>query len=130
MLFVADQLERLESLLVETGGLLTESVARLDPWSPETIGTFRASLTYDTGHSLHVAVTLDTVPGYPLWISYSFHLMDSAGRTVLRYDNAPHHPELEGTFPHHRHVGPDERPEEALPRLRDILRDVTQAVGL
>ena len=28
-----------------------------------------------------------------------------AGHLILRYDNAPHHPEV-GTFPHHKHLRP------------------------
>lgn len=34
---------------------------------------------------------------------YSFHVL-LGRRMVVRWDNAPHHPEVE-SFPHHRHAG-------------------------
>jgi hypothetical protein len=34
---------------------------------------------------------------------YSFHWQDVAGNLICRWDNAPHHPELDN-FPHHVHT--------------------------
>ncbi|RJS73950.1 hypothetical protein CW696_00340 [ANME-2 cluster archaeon] len=34
---------------------------------------------------------------------YSFHWQDMAGNLICRWDNAPHHPELDN-FPHHIHT--------------------------
>ncbi len=34
---------------------------------------------------------------------YRYHYMDADNRLVFRYDNAPHHPEI-NTFPHHKHL--------------------------
>jgi hypothetical protein len=39
--------------------------------------------------------------------NYKFHWQDSQGRLIKRWDNAPHHPEVEG-FPHHLHDGSEE----------------------
>lgn len=33
---------------------------------------------------------------------YSYHWQDKRKTTILRWDNAPHHPEIK-TFPHHLH---------------------------
>lgn len=33
---------------------------------------------------------------------YSYHWQDREKKTILRWDNAPHHPEVK-TFPHHLH---------------------------
>ncbi len=41
---------------------------------------------------------------------YAFHWQDPQGHLLVRWDNAPHYPELK-SFPHHRHVG--DRIEEA-----------------
>jgi len=38
---------------------------------------------------------------YPEGLKYSFQYMDADGDTLLRYDNAPHHPEIGR---HHRHT--------------------------
>lgn len=37
-------------------------------------------------------------------IKYSFHWQDARGNLIRRWDNAPHHPEVE-THPDHVHVG-------------------------
>lgn len=40
--------------------------------------------------------------------TYRHHWQDPSGRLVRRWDNAPHHPEVE-TFPHHLHDGAEDR---------------------
>lgn len=39
---------------------------------------------------------------------YRHHWQDNAGRLIKRWDNAPHHPEVD-TFPHHLHDGAEDR---------------------
>lgn len=34
---------------------------------------------------------------------YRLHYMNSTGQMLFRYDNAPHHPEVD-TYPHHKHT--------------------------
>lgn len=52
------------------------------------------------------------------------------GERVFRYDNAPHHPEVL-TFPHHKHVGQDDRlAESAQPTLADILTEIEKLLLL
>jgi hypothetical protein len=50
-----------------------------------------------------------------------------AGKAVLRYDNASHHPDLP-TFPHHKHVG-NERVPAAEPTLSQVLNEVAFLLG-
>ncbi len=35
---------------------------------------------------------------------YRYHYQTAEGELIRRWDNAPHHPDVE-TFPHHVHVG-------------------------
>ncbi|HEY3347837.1 MAG TPA: DUF6516 family protein [Nitrospirota bacterium] len=57
--------------------------------------------------------------------SYSYHLQDKDGKLVARWDNSPHHKNLE-TYPHHRHTGgrikPSFKPtvDELIKYLQDI----------
>ncbi|AEA46526.1 toxin-antitoxin system TumE family protein [Archaeoglobus veneficus] len=44
---------------------------------------------------------------------YSYHWQDKDRKLLLRWDNAPHHPEIE-TFPHHLHRGNKVEPAEEL----------------
>ncbi len=34
---------------------------------------------------------------------YSYHFQDKNGKLIKRWDNAPHHPEIE-SYPHHLHI--------------------------
>ena len=67
---------------------------------------------------------LKGVDGYPNRTHYSFHFMDSDNRTIFRYDNAPHHDELDFA-PHHKHIGEDERVYGCeQPSARDIRNEI------
>ncbi len=39
---------------------------------------------------------------------YRYHWQAQSGKLIKRWDNAPHHPEID-TFPHHIHVGFDDQ---------------------
>jgi hypothetical protein len=75
----------------------------------------------------HIEGRLDLIGGYQLFISeyvftiptlrrskYRYHVQDASGRFVCRWDNAPHHPQIE-TFPDHCHVA--EKVVEASPPM-------------
>ena len=52
----------------------------------------------------------------------SFHYQRPDGTCVVRYDNAPHHPQV-STFPDHKHM--DDRIEAAEPPdLSEVLREI------
>jgi len=62
---------------------------------------------------------------------YRHHWQDGAGHLVKRWDNAPHHPQL-NTFPHHLHQGAanrvvDHPPVNGLDTLRCILESYRDA---
>ncbi len=38
--------------------------------------------------------------------NYSYHWQNEKEELIVRWDNSPHHPELE-TFPHHKHLNND-----------------------
>jgi hypothetical protein len=55
-------------------------------------------------------------------LDYSFHYQRPDGTCVVRYDNAPHHPQV-STFPDHKHM--DDRIEAAEPPdLSEVLREI------
>lgn len=55
-------------------------------------------------------------------LEYRYHYQRADGTRVLRYDNAPHHPELPG-FPQHVHRPDGVEPADA-PDLSDVLREI------
>lgn len=53
-------------------------------------------------------------------IDYSYHWQNREKQLIARWDNAPHHSEIE-TFPHHLHKGEDIQPSEE-PTFVEILK--------
>lgn len=47
--------------------------------------------------------------------NYSYHWQDHKKRCLYRWDNTPHHPKVK-TFPHHIHIGKQERVEPSEPQ--------------
>lgn len=58
---------------------------------------------------------------------YSFHWQTAEGALIVRWDDAPHHRELE-TFPYHVHEG--EAVKMSLPvSLREVLAEIEKQTG-
>jgi hypothetical protein len=55
-------------------------------------------------------------------IDYRYHYQRADGMLVVRYDNAPHHPELPG-FPNHRHTPTGVESAEP-PDLSEVLKEI------
>ena len=73
-------------------------------------------------HQLHVAEYVLVDPVFSRR-KYRFHLQNSSLELVRRWDNAPHHPNLQ-TFPHHSHMPDGEvvaSPPMDLPRVLDAV---------
>ena len=57
---------------------------------------------------------------------YAYHLQDTEGKTILRYDNRPHHPEVE-TFPNHKHMSSSFHPlPSRKPTLNELLAEASK----
>jgi len=63
----------------------------------------RGTLTLTGGYELHVAEYVITNPGIKR-LKYRFHLQSADDKTIARWDNAAHHPEIK-SHPDHLHVG-------------------------
>ena len=55
-------------------------------------------------------------------IDYSYHWQDKEKSLITRWDNAPHHPEIE-TFPYHVHEGEHIKPSEE-PTFVEIIKKI------
>ena len=58
-------------------------------------------------------------------MGYGYQLLVD-DKPLLRYDNAPHHPEIE-TFPHHKHVGDRVEPLHS-PSIEAFLEEAKSVV--
>jgi uncharacterized protein DUF6516 len=57
---------------------------------------------------------------------YRLHYMNSASQMLFRYDNAPHHLEID-SYPHHKHT-PDKIVPSTVPSLKDILNEISAII--
>ena len=77
---------------------------------------------------LDIYEAVNTEQGFPVRVHYSYTYL-RAGERVFRYDNAPHHPEIP-TFPHHKHLGPQDALAESVePTLANILDEVERLLA-
>jgi len=57
---------------------------------------------------------------------YRLHYMNSAGQMLFRYDNSPHHPEID-YHPHHKHT-PDKIGPSNIPSINDVLKEISAVI--
>ncbi len=62
----------------------------------------KAILRFGSGYSLHVAEYVTLQDETIARVKYRYELLDTSQHHVWRWDNAPHHREVE-TFPFHQH---------------------------
>ncbi len=63
----------------------------------------KGEITFNGGYVLHIAEYVVTEPEFKR-LKYRFHFQKSNGQMVVRWDNSPHHPEVE-SHPDHVHIG-------------------------
>ena len=88
----------------------------------ERSAEFYARLSFYDASQLAASEKLDVERNAIIKTRYAYHYQDSDGALIFRYDNVPHHPEVE-THPHHKHIGNRVVPAEP-PDLGDILREI------
>ncbi|PQP33290.1 hypothetical protein C6A36_00060 [Desulfobacteraceae bacterium SEEP-SAG10] len=57
---------------------------------------------------------------------YRLHYMNADGQMLFRYDNSPHHPEID-SYPHHKHTPGKIRPSN-IPSIQDILNEISAMI--
>lgn len=70
-------------------------------------GLIRGDLFFGDGSRLYFR-ELVNIEDQVARLMYSYHYQDGAGQLIFRYDDTPHHTELDG-FPHHKHIGAESK---------------------
>ncbi|HID63748.1 MAG TPA: hypothetical protein EYP49_13575 [Anaerolineae bacterium] len=84
---------------------------------------FSFSIEYWDTSLLFARAELELVP-YGVRIHNYVYQYELGGETVFRYDDAPHFPR-HPTFPHHKHIGPDETSYPCYqPSVEDVLKEI------
>ena len=98
---------RLEDTLNSRTELDVKEIDIVEHEPDDQTGEFHARVGFYDASLLEAVEKVSLENGEIIKDQYSYHYQKSDGDLVFRYDNAPHHPEIE-TFPHHNHVGSDE----------------------
>lgn len=85
-------------------------------------GYISGKIFFENGHLLEFIEVIDTEQADK--VKYRYHYMDEMNKLVFRYDNAPHHNEV-NSFPHHKHL-PDRVTASCEPELRAVLMEIAQ----
>lgn len=85
-------------------------------------GNLRIRLRFSDEALLEISEAIVFIAGEPRWLSYRYHYQDPSSGLVLRYDNAPHHPET-ATHPDHRHVA-GRVIASSRPHIQQVLQEV------
>ena len=87
---------------------------------------FSAEVEFPNGSVLYVTEEWIMEPNTVQCVHYIYHYQDRKGNLIFRYDNAPHHPEVE-THPEHKHVG-TRVVAARRPDLADVLREIDDII--
>lgn len=92
------------------GWKYTEAISIRSQWVNENAGTgfIHAQVKMTDGGLLEIAEFFALEANTITVENYKFHWQDSQGHLIKRWDNAPHHPEVE-SFPHHLHDGSEDK---------------------
>ncbi len=100
--------------------------ARIERYEEQMLSATRGNLRIRlrlTGQAvLEISEAFVLMAGELQWLSYRYHYQDPSVALVLRYDNAPHHPEIP-THPDHKHTG-DRVVASYHPSLEQVLLEV------
>lgn len=86
----------------------------------------KGQLTLTSGHELYFAEYVVTHPSLQR-LKYRYHLQQADSSQVVRWDNAPHHPQL-ATFPHHRHDAHDVAHPSDMMDLERVLDEIARLI--
>jgi len=86
----------------------------------------RGQLTIIDSSTLEIAMFATESRGTLTVDKYRLHYMNGAGQMLFRYDNSPHHPEID-THPHHKHT-PDQIIPSNMPSIQDILNEISAII--
>lgn len=98
----AEYLAHVKALIVMNHQVIHWAATREE--AQRDAGLFRYRLMLLDGSVIEMFENFRIMQNEVKVMKYSFHWQDSTGRLRMRWDNAPHHPEVT-THPHHVHAG-------------------------
>lgn len=88
----------------------------------DSFGVFKGQVIFKHGVLDFLEVVRIEDTGNPFKKKYKYHFRDHDDELIFRYDNVPHHPEI-NTFPHHKHTK-GQIADSIEPDLTDVLKEI------
>ena len=124
-------MQNLDNLIFAADEIIDGEIIRRTVWDTglEKIGLYRYKIYFSDGSLLEMTERLVEEKDELIVTKYRFHWQDKEGKLIKRWDNAPHHPEID-TFPHHLHEGIDDKvlPYSMISGL-EVLSEIIDAVA-
>ncbi|MEN4006445.1 MAG: DUF6516 family protein [Methanobacteriaceae archaeon] len=99
---IVQYFERIQSLIM---GLSSVEVERYEERAlSKDRGNLRIRLRFIDNSLLEISEAIHISEGTIAWLSYRYHYQRPDGSIIFRYDNTPHHPDV-NTHPEHKHIG-------------------------
>lgn len=92
----------------------------------EERGNLRIRLRYFDNSLLEISEAIHIMKGTFTWLSYRYHYQNPDGSIIFRYDNTPHHPDVD-IYPDHKHVG-ESVISAARPGIEKVLSEVKEHI--
>jgi hypothetical protein len=89
-------------------------------------GNLRIRLRFFNNALLEISEAVHIMKGTFTWLSYRYHYQNPDGSTIFRYDNTPHHPDVD-TYPDHKHAGQSVL-GAARPGIEKVLSEVKEHI--
>lgn len=103
---IEDYLREIDELISSAPEVIDVEIVRRSVWDTglEKVALYRYRLSMSDGSLLELTERLVEEKGTLFIKKYRYHWQNRNGQVIMRWDNAPHHPEIE-SFPHHLHDG-------------------------
>ena len=107
---IEQYLKELDELISASPAVIDVEIIRRSVWDTELekIALYRYRLNMSDRSLLELTERLVEEKGTLLIKRYRHHWQNHDGQVIKRWDNAPHHPEID-TFPHHLHDGSESK---------------------
>lgn len=120
MISIVEYFERVQILIKE---LSTVEIERYEEQVlSEERGNLSIRLRYFDNSLLEISEAIHIIKGTFTWLSYRYHYQNPDGSIIFRYDNTPHHPDVD-TYPDHKHAG-ESVLSAARPDIEKVLSEV------
>lgn len=115
-------IEDIEKTISTTSLILSSNIQK--QFSPDSKTVYiKGALIFIDSSILEIAIFANESRNVVNVDKYRFHYMNTLGKMLFRYDNAPHHREI-AAFPHHKHL-PDKTISSATPAIKDLIDEIS-----